>query len=977
MLKSNGTGTTTNENGQFFINANLGSTLSFSMVGYQPEDRILGVDTSFTVILASGQDSLLNDVIVIGYGTSTKRDLTGSISHVGKEVLNTKVATSFIDFLKGSVPGVNVSIDNNAAGGGKLEIRGPASLQASSAPLIILDGAPFYGNLNDINPNDIASIDVLKDASSTAIYGSKGSAGVIAITTKKGTTETPMVELSSKIGIAQMLNIPPLPTPAQFIQRKADYFKTIDYFNPTDKQKGNGYYDNPDHLPEGVTKEQWASYDPSFDGDYVDTWLSRLQLSDIEMKNYVAGKTVDWRDAVYQTGLRQDHDLAISGRSKNTTYYTSLGYTDNKGFIVGDNFRAVRARINLESTITKWLKIGTNTQFADRGDNSISVNVGNADVMSPYGNMYNEDGSLAVYPTGDARIANPVYASSVDRYFYKVQTLTSTIYGKLLLPFGISFTTNFNNRYGWIKNYYYNSDLKPGVTPGGDAKRDEFSDYEWSVENILNWSYRFNKVHKLEATFVAGSEKYQLWNTIATNEGFLPNGNLIYHQLNSGINPLTNSNDEVQTGNSLLGRINYGYKDRYLLTASIRRDGFSAFGQNNPYGTYPAFAAAWRISEEGFMKGSLFNDLKLRASWGTSGNRDIGRYSALGVLNLLDNITGGENVKGVYQTRLANTGIRWETTHATNLGLDFGLFNSRLTGQIDAYYNKTTDLVLNRDLPGFTGYRNVLTNLGRVDNKGLEVSLTSVNINKPDKVVWTTSLIFSMNRNKIVSLYGNIDSITGKEQDDISNGWFIGHGISDIHNYLITGIWQIGQEDAAKVYGKLPGDPQVLDSNGDSVVNETDKVWIGSSVPKYRASLRSDLTVFKNFQLSFVLRGEFDYWDINALPRNEDNRYFESSNSIMNPYWTPLNPTNEYGRLGSNSNNPTVYFYEKRDYIRLQNASLSYTFPDGKLSKYYIKGLRIMASVDNLFVITKWKYYDPETAGRVPRLYTFGVNVTL
>jgi len=983
-LKNTNTGAISNDNGQFSLSADKGSSLKFSMVGYEPLEKLLGSDTIINVTLVATSDSSLNDVVVIGYGTATKRDLTGAISHLDKKVLETKVATSFVDFLKGSMPGVNISANNDAAGGGSVQVRGPASLKASSSPLIILDGVTFNGNLNDINPNDIASIDVLKDASSTAIYGAKGSAGVIAVTTKKGTTATPQISISSKLGVANMLGIPPLPTPEQYIQRRADYFKTIDYFKPDGQKKGEGYYDNPDNLPDGVTKDQWATYDGAFDGDYVETWLSRLQMADIEIKNYKAGKTVDWRDAVYQTGFRQDHDIAVSGRSNSTSYYTSLGYTDNKGFIVGDNFRSVHGRVNIESNITKWLQFGTTTQFADRSDNSITVIQGNADVMSPYGNMYNEDGSLAVYPIGDARVSNPVFKSQVDRYFYKAQTLNATLYGKLTLPYGITFRTNWNNRYGWIKDYYYTSDLNPGVSAGGDAKRNEYSDYEWSVENILNWTRRFNKVHQLDVTVVAGEEKFQTYNTIAENEGFAPNGNLIYHQLNLGINPSTTSTDEVQTGTSLLGRINYSYKDRYLLTASIRRDGFSAFGQNNPYGTYPAFAAAWRISDENFMKGSIFNDLKLRASWGTSGNRDIGRYAALARLNILDNIIGGENVKGVYQNTLANSNIKWETTHATDIGVDFGLFNNRFSGTIDAYYNKTTDLVLDRLLPGFTGYTSILANLGQVNNKGLELSLTSVNINNPGKVVWSTSLIFSMNRNSIVHLYGTTDSTTGKEADDISNGWFIGHGINDIRDYKITGIWQIGEEEQAAKYGKLPGDPKALDVNNDGVVNDQDKVWIGSYVPRYTASLRSDLQLFKNINFSFVIRGDFDYWGVNGLRRNEDNRYFQSSNSIWNDYWTPWNPSNTYGRLASNSNNPTVNFYEKRDYVRMQNATLSYTFPQELISKYSIKGLRAMVSVDNVFLITKWKYYDPELiddgvskVGRTPRIFTFGVYVTL
>ncbi|QEC74139.1 SusC/RagA family TonB-linked outer membrane protein [Arachidicoccus ginsenosidivorans] len=977
LLKNTKTGTMSNDNGHFSLKASSGNSLEFSMIGYMPKVELLGEDSIVNVVLAATSDSSLNDVVVIGYGTSTKRDLTGSISHLDKKVLDTKVATSFVDFLKGTIPGVNVSINNNAAGGGSLQVRGPASLTASTTPLIILDGVTFNGNLNDINPNDIASIDVLKDASSTAIYGAKGSAGVIAVTTKRGTSEIPKVEFSSKLGVAKMLGLPPSPTPAQYIQRRSDYFKTIDYFNPASSQKGKGYYDNPNNLPDGVTKEQWSTYDGEFDGDYIETWLSRLQLSDIEIKNYEAGKAVDWRDAVYQTGFRQDHDVAVSGRSKSTSYYTSIGYTNNKGFIVGDDFKSVHARINLESNVTKWLQIGTTTQFADRTDNTLTVNEGNADVMSPYGNMYNDDGSLAIYPTGDARIANPLYASTVNSYFYKVQTLNATLYGKLTLPYGITFRTNWNNRYGWMKTYNYTSDKNAGVPTGGKASRNEYSDYEWSVENILNWDYRFNKIHHIELTAVAGEEQFNTYNTIASNEGFLPNGNLIYHQLNTGINPLTNSDDQVQTGTSLLGRVNYSFKDRYLLTASIRRDGFSAFGQNNPYGTYPAFAAAWRISQENFMKGSIFNDLKLRASWGTSGNRDIGRYAALGTLAILDNIEGGENVKGVYQTRLANENIKWETTHATDIGIDFGLWNNRLSGTIDGYYNKTTDLVLNRLLPGFTGYTSVLANLGQVDNKGLEISLTSLNINIPDKVVWSTSLIFSMNRNDIVHLYGTTDTTTGKEADDISNGWYIGHGLDDIRDYKVTGIWQLGEEDDAKVYGKQPGDPKALDVNKDGVVNNDDKVWLGSSVPRYRASLRSDLQLFKNFDFSFVIRGEFDYWGRNNMRRNEDNRYFQSSNSIWNDYWTPTNPSNTYGRLASNSSNPSVYFYEKRDFLRMQNASLTYNFPEKILRKYSIPALRVMASVDNVFVITKWKYYDPETMSRVPRIYTLGVYVTL
>lgn len=978
VLQGTTRGTTTNAEGLFTISANPGQVLTFSMIGYKPHDERLTQNNKLKITLTAAADSSLNDVVVIGYGTAKKKDVTGSIAHLDKEVLKTKVATSFVDFLKGSVAGVNIGINNNASGGGSIEIRGPSSMQASTAPLIVLDGAVFYGNINDINPNDIESIDVLKDASATAIYGSKGSAGVIAVTTKRGTTEQPVVNFSTKVGFAQIAGLPPLPNPEQYVQRRLDYFKTLNYLKPnTDRSKKPfDYYDNPNQLTTGSTKDQWAAYDPSFSGDYTDTWLTRLQFGNLEIENYKAGKTVDWRDAVYQTGLRQDHNISYSGRASKTTYYTSLGYIKNQGFFIGDDFQAVRGRINLESNITKWLKIGTNTQFADRSDNTISADVGGADVMSPFGSMYEANGELKKFPTNDARIINPLLNNLVDRYLYKVQTLNANMFARLTLPYGLSFQTSFNNRYGWRKNYYFHSDIKPGIPVGGSASRDEFSDYEWIVDNVLNWNYRIGTAHQFDVTLGQSSEKYQLWSTTENNQGFLPNSNLIYHNLNAGTTPITNSNDEIQTGTSLFGRINYNLLNTYLFTASLRRDGFSAFGQENPYGTYPSLAFAWRISQEKFMNNSLFNDLKLRLSWGESGNRDIGRYAALAYLNLTDNIINGQNVKGVWQGNLPNYKLKWETTHTYDVGVDFGMFNNRLTGVIDAYSNNTTDLVLMRALPQITGYTNIIANLGQVNNKGLEVTLTSTNILIPDKVNWRTSFIFSANRNSIVHLYGDTDS-TGKELDDVQSGWYIGHSRYDILDYKVAGIWQLGEEIPAKKYGKQPGDPRVLDVDGDSVLTNSDRIWLGSRIPRYRASFRSDLNLFKNFNFSFVIRGEFDYWAADNLPRNEDNRYFDRNNSLMSDYWTPWNALTGYARLGSNSGNPSIQFYKRRDYVKLQNASLSYTVTEGKLSKYYIQNLRLSLNVDNAFVITKWKYFDPETVGRVPRIFTVGLDVTL
>ncbi|MCU7693669.1 SusC/RagA family TonB-linked outer membrane protein [Haoranjiania flava] len=985
QVQGSGTGAITGASGTFSIRAQKGKTLIFTMLGYNTHSEVLGNIKELTIQLSEAGAQDLDEVVVIGYGTVRKKDLTGSVAHIGQEVMETRVATSVTDFLKGSIAGVNIGVNNNASGGGSIQVRGPASLQASTSPLIVLDGNIYYGSMSDINPNDIESIDVLKDASSTAIYGSKGSAGVIMITTKKGKTEKPIITFNSKVGFANLLKIPDLPTPDQYVQRRADYWKTIDYFKPSNTQKGKGYYDNPDNLPQGITREQWAAYDNVFSGDYVETWLSRLQFAPVEIQNYKAGKTVDWRDQVYRTGLRIDNNISFSGRSPKTNYYTSFGYLKNEGFIKGDNFNTFRGRINLETNITDWLKIGTNTQFSNRADNDITVNVTDADVISPFGDLYNEDGTIKRFPTGDARIANPLLSASVDKYFYRVQTLNSTIFGKLTLPYGFSFQTNFNNRFGWRKDYYYHSDEKPGITKGGQASRNDYSDYEWIIDNILNWNYRIGKVHSLDATFVATAEKYQFWNSTGSNEGFIPNSNLIYHNLNAGINPVINSDDQMQTGNAILGRINYSLLNKYLFTASLRRDGFSAFGINNPYGVYPAFAFAWRISQEKFMENSAFNDLKLRLSWGESGNRDIGRYAALSKLNVTDNIIGGENVKGIWTDNLSNPNLKWERTRAANIGLDFALLNNRLSGIIDAYYNKTTDLILMRSLPTITGFRSIITNLGQVDNKGLEVTLSSINLNIPHKFFWKTSLIFSTNKNVIRHLYGEMVDVldaNGKvigqrEDDDVQNGWYIGHGINDIFDYKMIGIWQLGEEAIAKKYGKTPGDPRVFDANGDSVLNQLDKQWLGSSVPLFRASFRSDLTLWENIDFSFVLRGDFNYLAIDNMARNEDNRFFDRSNSIYTEYWMPEKPSNEYAKLGANTSNPNINIYKRRDYLRLQNASLSYRVPAVYLKRFSVQSLRLSANVDNAFVISNWTYFDPENRGRTPRIFTLGLDITL
>ena len=961
-------------------------TLVFSFIGYKTQEKVLEANVNTLDVTLVEDNEMLDEVVVVGYGTMKRKDLTGSVSHIGDEVTRNRVATNALDFLSGSIAGVNLTPSADAAGGGTMLIRGKQSLKASTSPLIVLDGVVFYGSIDDINPNDIESMDVLKDASSTAIYGAKGSAGVIMINTKRGKEGKPVINVSAKLGVAQPTFVQEMPTPAQYVQRRMDYWKTMDYFNPSSSQKQNGYYDDPNNLPDGVTQEMWAGYDASFDGDYVGTWLTRLGFDPLEIENYKAGKYTDWMDLVLQNGIRQDYNASVSGKNDRTNYYFSLGYTNNDGIKVGDYFKAVRARINLDTKITKWLNVGLNAQFADKDQSGIAADVSAARAQSPFGNMWEEDGSIKVRPANDNRTSNPLLAHTVDSKLHKKQNLTASVYGKVTLPWGFSWQTTFNVRYGWIKDYYFDSDIKPGVVAGGKAKRRDYSDQEWSVDNMLKWNRTFNDIHNVDFTFVYTAEKYQNWDSTGNNEGFQPNGNLIYHAIQSGITPTVESKDEMQTGNGLLWRVNYSLMDRYLLTAAVRRDGFSAFGQNDPYGVFPSAALAWRISEEKFMDSAEWLDnLKLRFSWGQNGNRDIGRYAAFSQLTITNAIINGVNYKAVYPNTLGNRDLKWETTTGRNLGLDFGVLNNRITGMVDLYWNKTTDLLMDRAMPSISGYGSIASNLGQVDNKGVEVTLTTTNVHIPDKVHWTTSFIYSTNKNEIKHLYGNMvdvldadgNVIGQREDDDVQNGWYIGHGIDDIYDYKYIGIWQLGEEAEAEKYGKQPGDPRLEDVDNNGVINEDDKQWQGSKTPTHRLNITSSLDLWNCLNFSFTLRGEFGWKAVDNTARNEDNRFFNSSNSVWNEYWTPWNPSTEYARLGADCNNPTVNIWKNRSFMKMQNMQLSYTFPKSLVNKLMIENLRVSINVDNAFTISGWRKSDPVMNAISPRVWTFGVNMTL
>jgi TonB-linked SusC/RagA family outer membrane protein len=977
------TGTVTDTEGAFRLEVPVTAhSLNFSFIGLKSQEIELGNRLSLEVQME--QDVIgLEEVIAVGYGTMKKSDLTGSVQRVDAAQYETQQTTSMLEMLSGTVAGFNSNQGTSSAGGGSMEVRGPTSLAADTNPLVVLDGVIYNGSIGDINPNDIENIDILKDASSAAIFGARSASGILIVTTKRGRTAKPTINFTSKVGLTGLTNHMRPQTPEEYLKSRGDYWADLN------QDKPDYYYSDPNNLPADISLDEWKNYDVTPSDDPVQMWFDRMGMKQIELDNYKAGKTVDWYDKVYRNGLRQDYDLSLSGGTQTLRYYWSVGYTDNEGVILGDDYKTVRSRVNIDADITNFLSVGANVQYADRDESSQSTNLDNAIAASPFGNIYEEDGkTLTFYPHADNTSQNPFLYYQYRDKMNKTQTMFATVFGEIRFPYGFSYRVSFVNRYLWNKDYYFDPVTTPnGFSTQGFGSRNDNSSYEWQVDNIFKWQQTIADIHEVEGTFLINAEKFQSWQSVQENNQFAPSGALSFHALQAGISPNLNDNDQYSTGNALMARLNYSLLDRYMITATWRKDGYSAFGQKHPYAEFPSVALGWRISEEDFFDVSWIDYFKLRISWGANGNRAVGRYESLARLGTTKYIYGTTLATGVYSSTMANSDLKWERTEALNIGVDFGILKNTLYGSMEYYDMTTKDLLLNRSLPRIIGYTSVAANLGQLGNKGLEFTLNSTNINKTN-VKWNSNLVFSFNRNKIKHLYGEMidvvdenGNITGqREADDIGNEWFIGQALDRIWDYKILGIWQEDEAEQAAVYGKQPGDFKLRDVNNDGVLNPNDdKIFQGYKKPKYRLGLRNDVVLLRNFELSAFLRADLGYYGVNNLHLNSrNNADYERRNRMYRPYWTPDNPVNDYARLNSDSQSPSFNYWEDRSFVRLQDVSLSYNIPQSKLSKYKIQGLKVFLNFRNLLTFTGWEHYDPESqTAMMPKYSNMGLNITL
>lgn len=980
VLKGTTTGTTTDADGAYQISVpGNESVLVFSAVGFLTQEKVVGNASILDIRLASDQKTL-DEVVVVGYGTQKKRDLTGAVSQIATAKLENENPNSVQDILRGNVAGLNVGMSPSAKGGGSLLVRGRNSINAATSPLLVLDGAIYYGELSDINPNDIETIDVLKDASSAAVFGSKAASGVILITTKKGKEGKARVNINSNVGIGNVSKNQPVLGPDEFVAWRGEVMKNI---NASYKPH---QFDNPANLPSDITLDQWLAYDKS-SGDPTTVWLQRLGMQPIEIENYKAGRSVDWYSKVFQTGLRQDHTVSLSGKKEAVSYFMSLGYLNNEGIITGDKFSTVRGRINLEGQVTKFLSVGINTQFADRDESSVPVDYGLARILSPWGSEFNEDGTYKWRPNNEASGGNhPYYARQFIDRKHQITTFNSTLYGNITLPLGFSFRVNFTPRYEYYDRYNHESaSHAEWAAVGGSGSRQNRKTFQWQVDNILKWNKTFGK-HNFDVTLLANAEKYQRWDNTMTNKGFLPTDALSYHGIGTGINPTVSSYDQYSTGDALMARVFYSFKDRYMVTLSTRRDGYSAFGQANPRATFGSVALGWVFTDESFWKSSWLNYGKLRATWGSNGNRDIGLYSAVSDLQTGKYLHVRPDgtvylVNQLYVNQLQNANLKWERTASYNLGLDFGLFNNKIDGSVEVYKSSTTDLLVQRALPDILGFSSYWDNLGEVQNRGIELSLNSVNMDR-DKFSWRSTLTFQLNRNKIARLYGDLDE-NGKEKDDVANRRFIGHSLDEIWDYKILGVWQVEEKDEAAKYGVKPGDFKLEDVDKDGKFTNADKQFQGWTNPRFRWTLRNDFKLFKTLDVGIAI---YSYWGHKASYNQRKNRdgFLDRTSSYQFPYWTEENRSNEWARLYSSEGGASGFgVYQERSFIRLDNISLGYTLPRRIVEKIKVDNLKFFFSAKNLgYYAPKWDFWDAEPNDDnqnvpTPRLLTVGVDITL
>jgi len=968
------TGSITDANGRFILQRpEKGATILFSFIGYTTQSIIYNNENVIDCKLELDVQAL-EEVVVVGYGTLRKSDVTGAVARSDLKSLENSPNVNLLQGLKGVVPGLNIGVATTAGGNPSISIRGRNSISGTTSPLIVLDGVIYRGNLVDINPTDIEAIDILKDASSAAIYGSQGANGVLLITTKTSKKVTkPIIEYSGQYTTQSLI--------------KQD-MKRLDRDGFINQLKDV-------YISKSRTGTDLLGINESFDP-------VPLLRDPSSIAGYADGTNTDWWKLLSNPHpYIQNHNLSLRGKTDQINYFVSFGTTDQKNMVINDKYKRYSFRVNLDATVTDWLKVGTQSYLNNSDFSGIDPGFGALNSLPALVNPYNADGTLMtqIYLGATNPLLN-VQRPNLDTR----QNLTGSFYADISVPWvkGLSYRANYSNTLQTSKSY--NFDPYANALVGG-ANKSNSSQNEWSFDNILTYSNKFG-IHSVNATFVYGVEDRNYETTNASAQNFT-NKTLGYNYIQAGQADLNRVTSSAWKETSLytMVRAVYSLMDRYIITGTVRRDGFSGFGQDNKFGTFPSIAGAWRISEEGFLKDNVpwLNNLKLRLSYGSGGNRTVGRYATLATMtaNRDNNNNPGGYLYGDGATgeltqavnTMANSKLKWETTTSLNFGIDFSLLKGRLYGNYEYYSSKTTDLLYNINVPTLNGtaQTSIPTNIGELRNAGHEFSITGTPVVKKD-FQWDITANFATNKNWVVTILGLDANGDGKEDDLISSNIFIGKSLGTIYSYNIIGMWQVADYNA----GPLPtgfyyGTYKVEDLNTDGVINaDKDRKILGYTDPLYNFSIQNVVS-YKGFELrAFVnsIQGGKDHYLGQPASQMLIPDHLTNNSFFKFDYWTPENPDARYRQLGAYTPVLGEGFSPRisRSFVRLQELSLAYNFSSRLLSKIRVNRAKVYVSATNLLTLTKWDGWDPEAnqgltydfgaAGGYPTMkgYTMGLN---
>lgn len=964
VVKGTIIGTTADAEGRFSLSVpDDTQTLVVTYIGYAAQEITIGNRTEINVSLQPDLNTL-NEVIVVGYGEQKKSDLTGAISSVKGEDLAQLPTQKVGEALQGRAAGVMVLSPSGQPGGPTtIRIRGMNSINGSNQPLIVIDGLQG-GDINSLNPNDVESMEILKDASATAIYGSQGANGVILITTKRGKKGAPTINYTYTIGFQQL-------------RKKLDLMNAGDFARSINDNR--------------ATLNQ--------PGDDVIT--PTPVFTDAEIAQFDKSKGTDWQDEIYRTAPIQTHQLSISGGSDNVQYLVSTGYLNQKGILINSAFQRFSLRANVNVDITKWAKFGVSWAGIKEKGNTPPFGEGSSDI-DPLGQVvslaprwaavipvYDELGNYSRHPSGfgEPNSWNPV--ASGREPFIENNTMRNNL--NLYLDFKIAKDLTFRVTGGAVtanrNNYrYLNQKTLDGFKKSGTGYINDGEYARYQNSNILTYDKHLGQ-HHFTVTAVA-EQQVEINRGSTTNaSGFLVDGAGIFDL--GGATTLTASSlSTKRVINSYLGRVNYSFGEKYLLTASYRADGSSVFGANNKWGYFPSVSAAWKLSEESFIRDlDIFSDLKVRGSWGITGNQSISPYATLAQIASGYNYpyTGGDVTDiGFSIIRAANPNLKWESTTQSDIGLDMGLFNGRLTATFDYYVRTTKDLLMSRQLPTYTGFSSIIDNVGKTENKGIELTIGGDPLVGAFK--WNTSFNISGYRAHVVDL-GGLEQLAFRTTTGAGYGFSTndntallylkpGHEFGEMTGWISEGTWKSSEADEAAKYAQLPGDIKYKDINNDGFINRSDLTVIGHAIPNFIFGFNNRFS-YKNFDLNFLITGTQgnDLFNVNRIRLERPG---EGTSTALLDRWTPDNQDTDVPAFISQSTRKSSFvgvpakvsvtdtrvsrWVEDASYVRLKNITLAYTFPGITTSKLGVKRLRTYVTAANLFTITKYTGYDPEVS---------------